>query len=144
MIHRATATGSTPWVLHSYNTHLCSTASDLKASTLGTNGHALKCAVMPLTKHQLRHCVGRYSTQLWHISVNKLATTASVTTQTHPLQDRHHKLCGKLCQQHCTGSQHLPLRRCTMSQHMGVFVTREHVRHNKSGITHRGKTRISH
>jgi hypothetical protein len=27
---------------------------------------------------------------------------------------------------------------------MGVFVTREHVRHNKSGITHRGKTRISH
>jgi hypothetical protein len=26
----------------------------------------------------------------------------------------------------------------------GVFVTREHVRHNKSGITHRGKTRISH
>jgi hypothetical protein len=27
---------------------------------------------------------------------------------------------------------------------LGVFVTREHVRHNKSGITHRGKTRISH
>jgi hypothetical protein len=35
---------------------------------------------------------------------------------------------------------------CTV-QHiffLGVFVTREHVRHNKSGITHRGKTRISH
>jgi hypothetical protein len=28
--------------------------------------------------------------------------------------------------------------------YLGVFVTREHVRHNKSGITHRGKTRISH
>jgi hypothetical protein len=27
---------------------------------------------------------------------------------------------------------------------LGVFVTREHARHNKSGITHRGKTRISH
>jgi hypothetical protein len=27
---------------------------------------------------------------------------------------------------------------------LGVFVTREHVRHNKSGITHRGKSRISH
>jgi hypothetical protein len=25
---------------------------------------------------------------------------------------------------------------------LGVFVTREHVRHNKSGITHRGKTRL--
>jgi hypothetical protein len=28
--------------------------------------------------------------------------------------------------------------------HMGVFVTREHVRHNKSGIAHRGRTRINH
>jgi hypothetical protein len=27
---------------------------------------------------------------------------------------------------------------------MGVFVTREHVRHNKSGIAHRGRTRINH
>jgi hypothetical protein len=26
----------------------------------------------------------------------------------------------------------------------GVFVTREHVRHNKSGIAHRGRTRINH
>jgi hypothetical protein len=26
----------------------------------------------------------------------------------------------------------------------GVFVTREHVRHNKSGIAHRGRTRIKH
>jgi hypothetical protein len=32
-----------------------------------------------------------------------------------------------------------------LPQHlMGVFVTREHVRHNKSGIAHRGKTRLSH
>jgi hypothetical protein len=28
--------------------------------------------------------------------------------------------------------------------YMGVFVTREHVRHNKSGIAHRGRTRINH
>jgi hypothetical protein len=34
----------------------------------------------------------------------------------------------------------LQVQRCKW----GVFVTREHVRHNKSGITHRGKTRISH
>jgi hypothetical protein len=27
---------------------------------------------------------------------------------------------------------------------MGEFVTREHVRHNKSGIAHRGRTRINH
>jgi hypothetical protein len=27
---------------------------------------------------------------------------------------------------------------------MGVFVTREHVRHNKSGIAHRGRTGINH
>jgi hypothetical protein len=27
---------------------------------------------------------------------------------------------------------------------LGVFVTREHVRHNKSGIAHRGRTRINH
>jgi hypothetical protein len=27
---------------------------------------------------------------------------------------------------------------------MGVFVTREHVRHNKSGITHRDRARINH
>jgi hypothetical protein len=27
---------------------------------------------------------------------------------------------------------------------LGVFVTREHVRHNKSGIAHRGRTRIYH
>jgi hypothetical protein len=26
----------------------------------------------------------------------------------------------------------------------GVFVTREHVRHNKSGITHRDRARINH
>jgi hypothetical protein len=26
----------------------------------------------------------------------------------------------------------------------GVFVTCEHVRHNKSGIAHRGRTRINH
>jgi hypothetical protein len=26
----------------------------------------------------------------------------------------------------------------------GVFVTREHVRHNKSGIAHRGRARINH
>jgi hypothetical protein len=26
----------------------------------------------------------------------------------------------------------------------GVFVTREHVRHNKSGIAHRGRTGINH
>jgi hypothetical protein len=26
----------------------------------------------------------------------------------------------------------------------GVFVTREHVRHNKSGIAHRGRSRINH
>jgi hypothetical protein len=31
-----------------------------------------------------------------------------------------------------------------LAANLGVFVTREHVRHNKSGITHRGKTRISH
>jgi hypothetical protein len=27
---------------------------------------------------------------------------------------------------------------------MGVFVTREHVRHNKSGITHRDRAKINH
>jgi hypothetical protein len=27
---------------------------------------------------------------------------------------------------------------------LGVFVTREHVRHNKSGIAHRGRTGINH
>jgi hypothetical protein len=27
---------------------------------------------------------------------------------------------------------------------MGVFVTREHVRHNKGGITHRDRARINH
>jgi hypothetical protein len=27
---------------------------------------------------------------------------------------------------------------------VGVFVTREHVRHNKSGIAHRGRTGINH
>jgi hypothetical protein len=27
---------------------------------------------------------------------------------------------------------------------LGVFVTREHVRHNNSGIAHRGRTRINH
>jgi hypothetical protein len=27
---------------------------------------------------------------------------------------------------------------------LGEFVTREHVRHNKSGIAHRGRTRINH
>jgi hypothetical protein len=27
---------------------------------------------------------------------------------------------------------------------LGVFVTREHVRHNKSGIAHRGRARINH
>jgi hypothetical protein len=36
----------------------------------------------------------------------------------------------------------------SMAQHgmrdMAVFVTREHVRHNKSGIAHRGRTRINH
>jgi hypothetical protein len=26
----------------------------------------------------------------------------------------------------------------------GVFVTREHVRHNKSGITHRDRAKINH
>jgi hypothetical protein len=31
-----------------------------------------------------------------------------------------------------------------VSQPMGVFVTREHVRHNKSGIAHRGRTGINH
>jgi hypothetical protein len=32
----------------------------------------------------------------------------------------------------------------TMGTDMGVFVTREHVRHNKSGIAHRGRTRMYH
>jgi hypothetical protein len=27
---------------------------------------------------------------------------------------------------------------------LGVFVTREHVRHNKSGITHRDRAKINH
>jgi hypothetical protein len=27
---------------------------------------------------------------------------------------------------------------------LGVFVTREHVRHSKSGIAHRGRTGINH
>jgi hypothetical protein len=30
------------------------------------------------------------------------------------------------------------------AQVVGVFVTREHVCHNKSGIAHRGRTRINH
>jgi hypothetical protein len=34
--------------------------------------------------------------------------------------------------------------RGTLELFMGVFVTREHVRHNKSGIAHRGRTRINH
>jgi hypothetical protein len=28
--------------------------------------------------------------------------------------------------------------------HLGVFAIREHVCHNKSGIAHRGRTRINH
>jgi hypothetical protein len=31
-----------------------------------------------------------------------------------------------------------------MQSKLGVFVTREHVRHNKSGIAHRGRTGINH
>jgi hypothetical protein len=27
---------------------------------------------------------------------------------------------------------------------LGVFVAREYVRHNKSGIAHRGRTRVNH
>jgi hypothetical protein len=49
------------------------------------------------------------------------------------------------------GDQKLPLwTRCIerRAQHSGlfwgVFVTREHVRHNKSGIAHRGRTGINH
>jgi hypothetical protein len=30
------------------------------------------------------------------------------------------------------------------NNNLGVFVTREHVRHNKSGIAHRGRTGINH
>jgi hypothetical protein len=33
---------------------------------------------------------------------------------------------------------------CPWLSAMGVFVTREHVRHNKSGIAHRGRTGINH
>jgi hypothetical protein len=33
---------------------------------------------------------------------------------------------------------------CALGLVMGVFVTREHVRHNKSGIAHRGRTGINH
>jgi hypothetical protein len=33
---------------------------------------------------------------------------------------------------------------CALHQFLGVFVTREHVRHNKSGIAHRGRTGINH
>jgi hypothetical protein len=36
------------------------------------------------------------------------------------------------------------LKQPTRTQPMGVFVTREHVRHNKSGIAHRGRTGINH
>jgi hypothetical protein len=46
--------------------------------------------------------------------------------------------CG-IGQQHGDGSA-----AAIISRNGGVFVTREHVRHNKSGIAHRGKTRISH
>jgi hypothetical protein len=35
-------------------------------------------------------------------------------------------------------------REVAPKHHWGVFVTREHVRHNKSGIAHRGRTRINH
>jgi hypothetical protein len=38
--------------------------------------------------------------------------------------------------------QHQPPEGC--AKKWGVFVTREHVRHNKSGIAHRGRTRINH
>jgi hypothetical protein len=31
-----------------------------------------------------------------------------------------------------------------LCSYLGVFVTREHVRHNKSGIAHRGRTGINH
>jgi hypothetical protein len=39
----------------------------------------------------------------------------------------------------------VPLLNQSMSGHCGgVFVTCEHVRHNKSGIAHRGRTRVNH
>jgi hypothetical protein len=41
----------------------------------------------------------------------------------------------------------MPGRDCLVAEHSriwGVFVTREHVRHNKSGIAHRGRTRKNH
>jgi hypothetical protein len=44
----------------------------------------------------------------------------------------------------CGLYSHMAVHLCDVYFFLGVFVTREHVRHNKSGIAHRGRTGINH
>jgi hypothetical protein len=54
------------------------------------------------------------------------------TYHTHSRPPPHSVLLSSCCQT------------CTALLVLGVFVTREHVRHNKSGITHRDRAKINH